>query len=158
MQIDAHLVDRAGKAVNDFEQSFPPADSDMAIRVFKSEGVEGRALVSLNLGSKACPVMTEDELYDYFMDRVSPEGRTYMFLDEPQRIEGWQTAVNAMRVDFDCDTYLTSSNAYLLSSELSTYLSGRYVEIKMLPLVVSEYLDFCDLSFGESSATIGADG
>ena len=66
--------------------------------------------------------------------------------------------MNAMRVDFDCDTYLTSSNAYLLSSELSTYLSGCYVKIKMLLLVVSEYLDFCDLSFGESSATIGADG
>ena len=66
--------------------------------------------------------------------------------------------MNAMRVDFDCDIYLTGSNAYLLSSELSTYLSGRYVKIKMLPLAVSEYLDFCDLSFGESSATIGADG
>lgn len=63
-----------------------------------------------------------------------------------------------MRVDFDCDIYLTGSNAYLLSSELSTYLSGCYVKIKMLLLVVSEYLDFCDLSFGESSATIGADG
>lgn len=88
MQIDAHLVDRAGKAVNDLEQSLAPADSDMAIRVFKSEGVEGRALVSLNLESKACPAMTEDELYDYFRDRVSPEGRTYMFLDEPSASRG----------------------------------------------------------------------
>lgn len=63
-----------------------------------------------------------------------------------------------MRVDFDCDIYLTGSNAYLLSSELSTYLSGRYVEIKMLPLALSEYLEFCGLSFGGSSATIGPDG
>ena len=123
-----------------------------------SEGVEGRALVSLNLESKACPVTTEDELYGYFRDRVSSDGKTYIFLDEPQRVEGWQTAVNAMRVDFDCDIYLTGSNAYLLSSELSTYLSGRYVETKMLPLAVNEYLDFCGLSFGDSSATIGPDG
>lgn len=123
-----------------------------------SEGVDERSLVSLNLESKACPVSTEDELYAYFKDRLDPDGRTYIFLDEPQRIEGWQTAVNAMRVDFDCDIYLTGSNAYLLSSELSTYLSGRYVEIKMMPLAVSEYLDFCGLSFGDSSAAIGPDG
>lgn len=57
-----------------------------------------------------------------------------------------------MRVDFDCDIYLTGSNAYLLSSELSTYLSGRYVEVRMLPLAVREYLDFCGLSFVEGAA------
>ena len=123
-----------------------------------SEEGWGRAFVSLNLESKACPVATEDELYAYFRDRLSTEGRTYIFLDEPQRIEGWQTAVNAMRVDFDCDIYLTGSNAYLLSSELSTYLSGRYVEVRMLPLAVEEYLDFCVLSFGGSSVAADVDG
>ena len=60
-------------------------------------------------------------------------------LDEPQRIQGWEDAVNAMRVDFDCDIYLTGSNAYLLSSEPSTYLSGRYVEVRMLSLSFAEY-------------------
>ena len=123
-----------------------------------SEGVDGRALVSLNLESKTCPVSTEDELYAYFRERLLEDGRTYIFLDEPQRVEGWQMAVNAMRVDFDCDIYLTGSNAYLLSSELSTYLSGRYVEVKMMPLAVSEYLDFCDLSFDGSSAALDKDG
>ncbi len=123
-----------------------------------SEGVDERALVSLNLESKACPVVTEDDLYSYFKDRLFPDGKTYIFLDEPQRIAGWQNAVNAMRIDFDCDIYLTGSNAYLLSSELSTYLSGRYVEVKMLPLSVGEYLDFCGLAFGESSATVGPGG
>lgn len=123
-----------------------------------SEGVDERALVSLNLESKVCPVTTEDDLYSYFRERLFSGGRTYVFLDEPQRIAGWQNAVNAMRVDFDCDIYLTGSNAYLLSSELSTYLSGRYVEVKMLPLSVSEYLDFCGLAFGESSATISPSG
>lgn len=124
----------------------------------ESEDAKGRSFASLNLESRACPVETETELYDYFRNKVSPEGKTYIFLDEPQRIKGWQSAVNAMRVDFDCDIYLTGSNAYLLSSELSTYLSGRYVETKMLPLSVSEYLDFCGLSFGDSSAAMGPDG
>ena len=124
----------------------------------ESEDVEGRAFVSLNLESMACPVATKEDLYAYFRERLSPNGKTYIFLDEPQRIDGWQLAVNAMRVDFDCDIYLTGSNAYLLSSELSTYLSGRYVEIKMLPLMLGEYLEFCGLSFGASSAAIAPDG
>ncbi len=125
----------------------------------ESENVEGRAFVTLNLESKACRVTTEDELYGYFRDRVSPQGRTYIFIDEPQRIEGWQTAVNAMRIDFDCDIYLTGSNAYLLSSELSTYLSGRYVEVRMLPLAMCEYLEFCGLAFPEgASAAIDTAG
>lgn len=122
------------------------------------EEVGGRAFVSLNLESMACPVATKEDLYNYFQRRLSSSGKTYIFLDEPQRIDGWQLAVNAMRVDFDCDIYLTGSNAYLLSSELSTYLSGRYVEVKMLPLVPSEYLEFCGLSFGTSSAAIAPDG
>lgn len=127
--------------------------------LIKSERVAGRAFVDLNLESMACPVSTAGELYAYFKERVTPGGRTYIFIDEPQRIEGWQTAVNAIRVDFDCDIYLTGSNAYLLSSELSTYLSGRYVEIKMLPLSMGEYLDFCGLSFDAgSSAALGPDG
>lgn len=125
---------------------------------FAAEGIDGRALVSLNLESKACSVATENDLYAYFRDRLFADGRTYIFLNEPQRVIGWQNAVNAMRVDFDCDIYLTGSNAYLLSSELSTYLSGRYVEVNMLPLSVSECLDFCGLAFGESSAAVGSDG
>lgn len=124
----------------------------------ESEGDEKRSFVSLNLESGSCQISTQRELYNYFRDRLSPEGKTYIFLDEPQRIEGWQIAVNAMRVDFDCDIYLTGSNAFLLSSELSTYLSGRYVEVKMLPLAMREYLDFCGISFGNSSAALAPNG
>ena len=123
-----------------------------------ADGISEKAILYLNLESRACPVTTEDELYNYVKDRAFKGSTTYIFLDEPQRIKGWQTAVNAMRIDFDCDIYLTGSNAYLLSSELSTYLSGRYVETKMLPLSVSEYLDFCGLSFGESAVTIDGNG
>ena len=66
----------------------------------------------------------------------------YLFFDELQRLDRWEDAVNSFRVDFDCDIYITGSNAYLLSSEYSTYLGGRYVEIKMLPLSFKEFLEF----------------
>ena len=125
----------------------------------ESEGVTGRGFIELNLESLSCPIATYEELYDFVRERLSKSGRTYVFIDEPQRIQGWQNAVNAMRVDFDCDIYLTGSNAYLLSSELSTYLSGRYVEVKMLPLAFSEYLDFCGVSFEPgSSVALGPQG
>lgn len=131
---------------------------ELARDAIMSERVSGRSFAFLNLESKKCPVTNESDLYAFFKSKMSAEGRTYLFLDEPQRIKGWQSAVNALRVDFDCDIYLTGSNAYLLSSELSTYLSGRYVEIKMLPLTMNEYLDFCGISFGDAAATVGEDG
>lgn len=128
-------------------------------RMLEAEHVAGRAFVELNLESKTNPVKSPDGLYAYVRERLAPQGRTYVFIDEPQRLRGWQDAVNAMRVDFDCDIYLTGSNAYLLSSELSTYLSGRYVEVKMLPLSLSEYASFCGVSFASgSSVALASDG
>lgn len=82
------------------------------------------------------------ELYNEISDKVSRNGKTYLFLDEVQMIDQWEKAINSFLVDFDIDIYLTGSNAYLLSSELSTLLSGRYVEIKMLPLSFKEFIDF----------------
>ncbi len=79
----------------------------------------------------------------------------YLFFDEVQRIAGWENAVNSFRVDLDCDIYITGSNAHLLSSELSTYLSGRYVEIKVLPLSFREFLDFHGYSVSERKALTG---
>lgn len=102
---------------------------------------------------------TNLDLYRYIKERLSGEGRTHVFIDEIQRIEGWHDVVNSMRVEFDVDLYVTGSNAFLLSSELSTYLSGRYVEIKMLPLAFSEWCTFCGISFTrKSSAALDADG
>lgn len=75
--------------------------------------------------------------------------RYYLFFDEVQRIDSWEEAINSFRVDFNCDIYITGSNAYLLSSEYSTYLSGRYVEIKMLPLSFKEFLDFHNFKLRE---------
>ena len=79
----------------------------------------------------------------------------YLFFDELQRIAAWEDAVNSFRVDLDCDIYITGSNAYLLSSEYSTYLSGRCVEIKMLPLSFREFLDFHNFEVRKTSNALG---
>lgn len=108
----------------------------------RHSGKEDKQIIEINFESMRFSEMTVKEFYDYIADRIVPEKRMYFFFDEVQRIVGWENAVNSFRVDFDCDIYITGSNAHLLSSELSTYLAGRYVEIKMLPLSFREFLDF----------------
>lgn len=78
-----------------------------------------------------------------------------IYFDELQRISGWENAINSFRIDFDCDIYITGSNSYLLSSEYSTYLSGRYVEIKMYPLSFKEFIDFHGYKLKEYKTPIG---
>ena len=108
----------------------------------RHSGKEDKQIIEINFESMRFSEMTVKEFYDYIADRIVPERRMYFFFDEVQRIAGWENAVNSFRVDFDCDIYITGSNAHLLSSELSTYLSGRYVEIKVQPLSFREFLDF----------------
>lgn len=108
----------------------------------RSSGKEDKQIIEMNFESMRFSEMTVKEFYDYIAERIIPEKRMYLFFDEVQRLVGWENAVNSFRVDFDCDIYITGSNAHLLSSELSTYLSGRYVEIKVLPLSFREFLDF----------------
>ena len=108
----------------------------------RNSGKEDKQIIEINFESMRFSEMTAKEFYDYVAERIIPEKRMYLFFDEVQRLAGWENAVNSFRVDFDCDIYITGSNAHLLSSELSTYLSGRYVEIKVLPLSFREFLDF----------------
>ena len=108
----------------------------------RQQGVTEDQLLSMNFESMRFADLDGKGLYQYVMERAPQGKRFYLFLDEVQKITDWQNAVNSFRVDLDCDIYVTGSNAYLLSSELSTYLSGRYVEIKMLPLSFREFLDF----------------
>lgn len=84
------------------------------------------------------------DMYTEIKKQIKNKGKTYILLDEVQRVINWEKCVNALAVDFNCDIYITGSNAYLLSSELSTYLSGRYIEIKMLPLSFKEFLKFAN--------------
>ncbi|MBP8864999.1 MAG: ATP-binding protein [Acetobacterium sp.] len=90
-------------------------------------------------------ISTYRELHAYIKDKLkSTSDRHYLLLDEVQQVLSWEKVVNAFLVDANVDIYITGSNAYLLSSELSTLLSGRYVEIKMQPLSFKEYLTFTD--------------
>src|SRR5665647_1468384 len=106
-------------------------------------GISEKRIISINFESFAFAEINDFRaFYDYVKSRIPSSGRVYILLDEVQMVSQWEKAVNSFRVDFDADIYITGSNAYLLSSELATLLSGRYVEIKMLPLSFKEYLDF----------------
>lgn len=80
--------------------------------------------------------------YDYVSERIPQKGKTYLIFDDLQVVEHWEKAIASFRIDFDVDIYITGSNAYLFSTEFSTLLSGRYVEIRILPLSFKEFLTF----------------
>ena len=121
----------------------------------RGNGVSDEQIIEMNFESYEFLKMTADELYRYVKERVLPDRRIYLFFDELQRMDGWENAVNSFRVDFDCDIYITGSNAYLLSSEYSTYLSGRCVEIKMLPLSFAEFVDFYGFTIKTVKSVLG---
>lgn len=127
----------------------------LMIQHLKESGIQPEQIVEMNFESHDFRNMTSDEVYHYVKERVIPDKRMYLFFDELQRISAWENAVNAFRVDFNCDIYVAGSNAYLLSSEYSTYLSGRCVEIKMLPLSFQEFLYFHDFEVRETSSVLG---
>ena len=105
-------------------------------------GIRQDQIIAINLESMEYRDMDVRSFYNFVKDKVLADKKMYLFFDELQRLEKWEDAVNSFRVDFDCDIYITGSNAYLLSSEYSTYLGGRYVEIKMLPLSFMEFVYF----------------
>lgn len=100
-------------------------------------------IIHMNLESLRYRNLTEYlSFYDYVSDLIPANGKTYLIFDELQIVEHWEKAIESFRLDFDVDIYITGSNAYLLSTEFSTLLSGRYVEIRMLPLSFKEFLTF----------------
>ena len=107
-----------------------------------NDGVKEDNIIHINFESAMYDDIDDyKDLYKYVKERIK-KGRTYLLLDEVQNVTSWEKAINSFNVDFDIDIYITGSNAYLLSSELSTLLSGRYIEIKMYPLSFKEYLVF----------------
>lgn len=121
----------------------------------KENGVTEEQILEMNFESFKFKNMTTDDFYAYVQTHIIPNKRMYLFFDEVQRIPNWEDAVNSFRVDFDCDIYVTGSNAYMLSSEYATYLSGRCVEIKMLPLSFSEFISFHGLEIRETKSLLG---
>ncbi|MCM1208411.1 MAG: ATP-binding protein, partial [Ruminococcus sp.] len=127
----------------------------LMIAHLKESGISDEQIIEMNFESHAYKKMNSDEFYEYVKQHVLPNKIMYLFFDEVQRVPNWEDAINSFRVDFNCDIYITGSNAYLLSSEYSTYLSGRCVEIKMLPLSFGEFLYFHDFEVRETKSALG---
>lgn len=121
----------------------------------KESGITDEQILEINFESHAFKNMNSDSFYEYVKQHIVPNKRMYLFFDEVQRVPNWEDAVNSFRVDFNCDIYVTGSNAYMLSSEYATYLSGRCVEIKMLPLSFSEFLTFHGFEVREIKSSLG---
>lgn len=116
------------------------------------QGINPQHIIQMNFEDLRYDGMDYKTLNQTILNSIpQTKGKVYVFLDEIQRVEKWEKVANSLILDERIDLYLTGSNAYLLSSELSTYLSGRYVEIKMLPLSFQEFLDFYD--FPENMGT-----
>jgi uncharacterized protein len=89
-------------------------------------------------------IQTADKLYEFIKTQVKKDERIYFLFDEIAEVDNWQKLINGLRISYNCDIYITGSNANMLSGELATYLSGRYVEIKVYPLSLIELKDFTE--------------
>ncbi len=108
----------------------------------KERNVPVERIVSMRFDSMEYEDMTAKEMYAAAKDRISPDGKTYFFLDEVQEIKGWEKVVNSLSTDYDVDLYVTGSNSRMMSSEIATYLTGRYVSFHIFTLSFAEYLTF----------------
>ncbi len=113
---------------------------DLFIEYLKEIGIKNDQIIKINLEDVDYSFNDYKELYDYINKQIDSKKQYYIFLDEVQNVPSFQKAVNSLYIKKNVDVYITGSNAYLLSGELATLLSGRYVEIKMLPLSFKEYL------------------
>ena len=104
--------------------------------------IPSERIVNCRYDSMEYEDMTAKQMYAHLKERISPEVKTYLFLDEVQEIKGWEKVVNSLASDFDVDLYVTGSNSRMMSSEISTYLTGRYIAFRIFTLSFSEYLMF----------------
>jgi predicted AAA+ superfamily ATPase len=117
---------------------------------FLQRGITEEQIISANFESFTyADILEAPKLYQFISNQINTKLKYYLLLDEIQEVENWEKAVNSFLVDFNVDIYLTGSNSYLLSSELSTYLAGRYVEIPVYTLSFQEFLDFRKQYFTE---------
>lgn len=113
---------------------------DIYIDYLKGKGIPEEQIIKINLEDPDMNFDNYMELYNYVKSKSNEGKKSYVFIDEVQNIKNFQKAVDGLYINKNIDLYITGSNAYLLSGELATLLSGRYVEIKMLPLSFKEYL------------------
>lgn len=105
-------------------------------------GISADQIVFMRFDSMEYEDMTAKQMFEAVKAKLSESKKTYFFLDEVQEIEGWEKVVNSLASDYDVDLYVTGSNSRMMSSEISTYLTGRYVSFRIFPLSFEEYLTF----------------
>lgn len=114
----------------------------MIMEELQKRGVNKNRIVSYRFDSMEYEGMTAKQLYEMLKAKLSDTEKTYLFLDEVQEIEFWEKAVNSINTDFNVDIYVTGSNSRMMSSEIDTYLTGRYVSFRIFTLSFKEYLTF----------------
>lgn len=115
----------------------------MLINELKKSGIQDNQILTYNFDSLQYEELkTAQALYAHLKQKLYPTGKTYLFLDEIQEVESWEKVVNSLMTDCDVDIFVTGSNSRMMSSEISTYLTGRYVSFRIYPLSFSEYLLF----------------
>ena len=115
----------------------------MIMERLKSErGIPEERIINCRYDSMEFEDMTAKQIYAQLKGRLCTNGKTYLFLDEVQEVQGWEKVVNSLASDFDVDIYITGSNSRMMSSEISTYLTGRYVSFRIFTLSFREYLTF----------------
>ena len=113
---------------------------ELFINYLKENNIVEEQIISINLEDADYNFSGYKELYNYINNKIDSKQKYYIFLDEVQNVPEFQKAVDSLYIKKNVDVYITGSNAYLLSGELATLLSGRYIEIKMLPLSFKEYV------------------
>ena len=111
-------------------------------KLISERNIDEERIVGFRFDSMEYEGMTAKHLFEKLKSRVCAKEKTYFFLDEVQEIDGWERAVNSLAADCDVDIYVTGSNSRMMSSEISTYLTGRYISFNVFTLSFAEYLSF----------------
>jgi hypothetical protein len=109
-----------------------------------NRGIDENNIILINFESAKYRNVSNARELDLLIESLveNVDGKIYLFFDEIQNVDGWEKSINACRVDWNCDIYITGSNSKLLSGELATHLTGRYFEVKMYPFSFNEFLDY----------------
>lgn len=114
----------------------------MIMRELQNRGAADEQIVSYRFDSMEYDSMTAKEMFSDIKGRLCDGKKTYLFLDEVQEIKNWEKVINSLAADYDVDIYVTGSNSRMMSSEIETYLTGRYIAFRIYTLSFSEYLTF----------------
>ena len=140
---DKHII----KVVSGFRRCGKSVLFQLFRKYLLEQGVRKENIIAINFEDLAFEDLQEyHALYKYVTSHMQPEGMNYIFLDEIQHVPEFEKAVDSLFIKENADVYITGSNAYFMSGELATLLSGRYVELKMLPLSFKEYYGACGLA------------